>query len=150
MTTPSKTKKNDVFDDSVYETMLDDAFDKLPLKHTENSRFEIPNVKGHLEGNKTIISNFLQIAKTFERDPQQLLKYILRELATPGFLNPNGSVVLGSKVSASRINEKIKQYFELFVKCPECGKPDTELKKERGVYVMSCKACGAQHTVKYH
>lgn len=150
MATLSKTKTDKVFDDSVYEAMLNDAYDKLPVKHSENSRFEIPKVKGHLEGNKTIISNFLQIAKTFERNPQHLLKYILRELATPGVLNSNGSVILGSKVSASRINEKVKQYFEIFVRCPECGKPDTELKKERGVYVISCKACGAQHTVKYH
>ncbi len=132
-----------------YKEMLNDAYEKLPSTQEESSRFEIPKVKGHIEGTKTVISNFFQIAKILNRDPHHLLKFILRELATPGVISQN-QLILGSKVSASRINEKIHDYYELFVKCPECGKPDTELKKEKGVYILICHACGARHTVKYH
>ncbi len=130
-----------------YKTLLKRAREKLPESVFEKERFEIPKVRGHLEGNKTIISNFQQIAKTLRRPIDHLLKYILRELASPGEMR-GSFLVLGSKIPASRINEKIRQYAHDFVLCSACGKPDTELKKE-GVFVnLVCTACGAKRPVK--
>jgi translation initiation factor 2 subunit 2 len=77
-----------------------------------------------------------------------MLKFILKELAAPGSLKSNKTVIIGTKVSASKINEKIKQYAEKYVLCYECGKPDTKLEKQDKVMVMKCMACGAKHTVR--
>ena len=41
-----------------YEKLLKEAYGKLPDIQSERSRFEIPKVRGHMQGNKTIISNF--------------------------------------------------------------------------------------------
>ena len=49
---------------------------------------------------------------------------------------------------ASRINEKIAQYANEFVFCPECGKPDSKLEKEGQLLYIKCSACGARHIVK--
>lgn len=127
--------------------MLKKARDEMPKSVFESERFEIPNVKGHIQGNKTVISNFNVIANTLGRRPQHILKYILKELATPGSLN-KGYLVLGAKVPASRINEKIRKYASEFVLCPDCGKPDTKIIKEGAVSYMKCQACGAKHPVK--
>ena len=35
-----------------------------------------------------------------------------------------------------------------FVICKECGKPDTELKKENRLNFINCLACGAKHPVR--
>ena len=111
-------------------------------------RFEIPKVLGHIQGNRTIVSNFLQIASTLRRAVEHLLKYVLKELATPGEIKKSGALILGTKVPASRINEKIRQYANEFVLCFECGKPDTSIIKEEGLTYMKCTACGVKNIVK--
>ena len=131
-----------------YDLLLKRAREKLPESVFEKERFEVPKVLGHFEGNKTIISNIQQIANTLRRDVEHLLKYLLKELATPGDINRSGLLILGSKIPASRINDKIKQYAHDFVLCSVCGKPDTELKKEGGFLVMRCSACGNKQNVK--
>ena len=129
-----------------YEKLLKKAKKELPEVTEATERFEVPKVKGHVEGNKTIVSNFQQIATSLQRKAPHLLKYVLKELATPGEIKQK-VVVFGSKVSASRINEKIYQYAETFVFCKECKKPDTKLFKEGNVYYIRCQACGARHSV---
>ncbi len=130
-----------------YEQMLERARKKLPEQAEETSRFEIPKVIGHIQGNKTIISNFYQIADTLRREPDHLVKYVLKELATPGELK-KAALIIGTKISASRINEKIQQYAKEFVLCTECKKPDTKLVKEDKFLYLKCTACGARHPVK--
>ena len=129
-----------------YEKMLDAAKSKLPEDTLTSERFVVPKALGHLEGNKTIVSNFGQIASTLGRPVQHLLKYILKELATAGEMRKN-AVIFNTKLGASRINEKINQYTQDFVLCKECGKPDTKLSKDGNVYFIRCQACGARHSL---
>ena len=131
-----------------YKKLLEQARKELPESVFKKERFEIPKVIGHIQGNRTVISNFLQIAGTLGREPEHMLKFVLRELATPGEIKKSGSVIIGTKMPASRINEKIKQYANLFVFCPECGKPDTKIEREKTFTFIKCMACGARHTVK--
>ena len=84
--------------------MLDKARKELPksvLKEAE--RFEVPPVKGHIEGNKTIIINFLEIAKILNRDKKHLLKYLQRELAAPATIDGQ-RLILGRKISSKLIS----------------------------------------------
>lgn len=127
--------------------MLDKGIKALPEAAIEKSRFEIPKVRGHIEGNKTIVSNFIQISGLLRRDTPHILKYLLKELATPGEMK-GSLLILKTKVAASKINEKINKYAAEFVLCPECGKPDTKLDKERNITYLRCMACGAKHAVK--
>ena len=128
--------------------MLKKAREGLPKSVFEKERFEIPKVRGHVQGNRTILSNFLQIADVLRRDVGHLLKYILKELATPGEIKKSGSVIVGAKVSASRINEKIRKYTNEFVLCADCGKPDTKIEKDGKFMFLKCHACGAKHPIK--
>lgn len=131
-----------------YKELLKKAREKLPKSVFEKERFEIPKIRGHVQGSRTVLSNFLQIADILRRKPEHLLKYILKELATPGEIKKSGSVIIGTKASASRINEKIKQYANEFVLCQECGKPDTKIEKENNFSFLKCQACGARHSIK--
>lgn len=131
--------------DMDYEAMLNTAREKLPDQEEEQDRFQIPKVKGQIEGSKTIISNFNQIADTMSRNPKHLLKYVLKELATPGSFR-GSAVIFGSKIPASRINEKINQYADEFVFCKECNKADTKMTKEGDIYYLKCQVCGARYS----
>ncbi len=128
--------------------MLKRAREKKPQSVFEKERIELPKVVGHFERNKTVISNFPAIANALRRPQDHLLKYILKELAAPGEVNRAGILIIGSRISASRINEKIKQYAHEFVLCPHCGKPDTDISREGDFSFLKCSACGTKTPVK--
>jgi translation initiation factor 2 subunit 2 len=130
-----------------YEELLKKARQELPESVFIKERFEIPKVKGFIQGNNTIVVNFVQIAKTLGREPEHLLKFVLKEIAAPGKLDGQ-RLIVGSKISASLINQKVKLYANTYVLCPECGKPDTKLIKEKTVSSLKCAACGAKHPVR--
>lgn len=130
-----------------YKKLLKKGRKELPEFVLEKERFEIPKVRGHIQGNKTVISNFTQIAQALGRPVEHMLKYILKELATPGVVKKT-AVIFGTKISASRINEKIRKYAHEYVLCPECGKPDTKIEKEKEITYLKCMACGSKHVVK--
>lgn len=130
-----------------YEKLLDQAYKNLkPIEHSKE-RFEIPRIEGHLEGTKTILTNLPQIASVLRRNIDHLLKFLLKELATSGSFKQN-RIVLMRKISSQKINEKIQDYAKEFVICKECGKPDTELTKDKGFLFVHCLACGAKHSVR--
>lgn len=130
-----------------YEKLLEQGIKELPENVQKTERFEIPKVKGFLEGNKTVITNFKEVVDTLRRDAQHFLKYLLKELATPGNVDGN-RLILKRKVSSSMINQKVKQYAENFVLCKTCGKPDTQINTKGGVSTLKCQACGAENKIK--
>jgi len=130
-----------------YEELLKKARKELPkTAQSSGERFEIPIVKGHVEGNKTVITNFIQICNIFSRGPTQILKYLQKELATPAQIDGQ-RLIFGRKLNSSLINQKIVQFANDFVLCKECGKPDTKLIKEDRYLFLRCTACGARHSV---
>jgi translation initiation factor 2 subunit 2 len=130
-----------------YAELLKKAKKELPTESAAHERFEVPKVRGHLQGNRTVVGNFGQIASSLSRDVEHLLKYILKELATPGEFK-NNVLIIGRKVSAQMINDKIDKYVREFVICKECKKPDTKLVKEEKITFLKCQACGAKQPVQ--
>lgn len=131
-----------------YEQLLENAYSKVKQVSANGDRFEIPKIQGHIEGKKTILTNFFQIAQHLRRKPEHFQKFLLKELATSGNKDSD-RLVLNNKISSSKINQKIDQYAKEFVICKECHKPDTELIKdsEHRMNFIHCLACGAKHTV---
>lgn len=130
-----------------YKKLLKEGKEKLPEVSISKERFQIPLVRGRVEGNKTIISNFSEIVSAFQREAGHLLKYIQRELATPATID-GPRLVLGRKISSKQINNKVGQYARDFVLCTECGKPDTLMVKEDRVLFLRCTVCGSKKPVR--
>jgi translation initiation factor 2 subunit 2 len=130
-----------------YEDMLKKAYKLLPKVTATDSRFEIPKVHGRLQGNKTIITNFSQIASHLRREESHFLKFLVRELATTCEVN-GGTATFTGKHSPTNINVKVEKYVKEFILCKQCGKPDTELVNENGSTFKRCEACGAKSSVR--
>ena len=130
-----------------YEDMLKKAYKLLPKSEVKESRFEIPKVHGRLQGNRTIITNFGQIASHLRREEGHFLKFMLRELATTGELN-NGVATFVGKHAPNMLNTKVEKYVKEFILCEKCGKPDTELISEKGTTFKRCEACGSRTSVR--
>ena len=121
--------------------MLEEGIKSLPEVATTTVRFEVPKAKGHIQGNKTVIINFNQIVEFFRRDKNHFLKFLLKELATPGNYD-------GRRLTGAQINQKIEQYANTFVLCSNCGKPDTQIIEKENAISLKCAACGTQKTIK--
>ncbi|MBN2881644.1 translation initiation factor IF-2 subunit beta [Candidatus Woesearchaeota archaeon] len=130
-----------------YEEMLKKGREQLPDSALHHERFEIPKVRGHLQGNKTVISNFNEIVDAFSREPEHFLKYLLKELATRGELQKT-QLILNRKLTSTQINEKVESYAKEFVLCKECKKPDTKIIKKDGILFIQCAACGSRHPIR--
>ena len=130
-----------------YEKLLEQAYSKVKKVDTATERFAVPKIEVHIEGKKTILTNFLQIVAYLRRSPEHLQKFLLRELATPGQMEGD-RLVFNNKIPSTKINQKIEEYTNEFVVCKECGKPDTEVVKEDRLSFVHCLACGAKHSVR--
>lgn len=130
-----------------YEDMLNGAFEKVKCSDAGcGDRCEVKRVEGHVEGNKTIITNFMQIANCLRRDQGHFAKFLFKELAAPGEI-AGERLILIKKISSPRIDEKIKLYADKYVFCPNCKKPDTELVQENDATFIRCLACGTKKQV---
>jgi translation initiation factor 2 subunit 2 len=134
--------------DYSYEQLLDRAFAQLPSLSAEKSDFKIPQVDSIVQGTKTMIRNFAQIADVARRSEEDIAKYLTKELAAPVSVADH-VLKISTKVQASVLNDKLKKYFETYIICKECHKPDTHIGgMERGYETIVCEACGARYTVK--
>lgn len=132
-----------------YEKLLNEAYERVKPIEAKGVcvRFEVPKVEGHIEGNKTIITNFSQICNYLRRNKEHVAKFLQRELATPSIIEGD-RLILNNKRPSAKVNEKIQLYVNEFVLCKECQKPDTELVKQDRLVFMHCLACGAKHPVR--
>jgi translation initiation factor 2 subunit 2 len=133
--------------DEEYQQLLDRAFSKLPNLTAEKTDFVIPAADVLSEGTKTLIRNIAAIADTARRNPDDIARYIGKEFSVPVNIE-EGRLIISGRFPSEEINRRIKKYFEIYVICKECKKPDTHLENaEKGMYLI-CEACGARYWVK--
>ncbi|VVB65624.1 Translation initiation factor 2 subunit beta [Candidatus Gugararchaeum adminiculabundum] len=127
-----------------YEKLLDKAYANLPKKVLTQERFEMPAVDSFIQGTKTIVKNFDFVCQKLRRDPNQVAKYLYKELAAPGSVQGQ-RLMLQGKFGDKMLNEKLENYAKTYVLCKECGKPDTNLIEEGNrIHTLVCEACGAR------
>jgi len=128
-----------------YEKLLEEAYKKIkPIESKE--RFIVPEIESHIEGIRTMISNFLQICSYLRRNPEHLEKFLQKELAASSKIDGT-RLIFVKKIPSKKIDEKIAFYIEKYVICKECKKPDTELIKQDNFTFIHCLACGAKHSI---
>ncbi len=136
--------------DEEYMQLLDRAFSKAHIVSSESSDFVIPKVDSIVQGNKTIVRNIGIIADKARRDPKEIARYISRELAVPVGIDEQRMVISG-RFQVADMDKRIQRYFEIYVICRECHKPDTRLEGAgRGMFYLVCEACGSRYGVKHY
>ncbi|MBS3073090.1 translation initiation factor IF-2 subunit beta [Candidatus Pacearchaeota archaeon] len=129
-----------------YEKLLDEAYSSVKKIDSKHERFEIPKVDVQIVGNKTILSNFIQIISYIRRTPEQVCKFLTKELASLGKIE-NDRLILNRKISTAQVQDKLNLYVKKYVLCSQCGKPDTEIIKQDNLQFIHCLACGAKHSL---
>jgi len=134
-------------DFSNYDALLERAHGQLPERINTTARFEMPQVDILMEGNKTILKNFVQVAKAFSREEGQLQKFLTKELGSYSTVSGE-RLIFNKKVYGKKIGDAVKRFAADYVICPQCGKPDTHYASMEGIKILKCEACGAWKPIK--
>jgi translation initiation factor 2 subunit 2 len=67
-------------------------------------------------------------------------------MATLANFDGNRALFQG-KHNADSIRGLIDAYAKKYVICPVCGRPDTQLVKEKRLWFLQCEACGARSSI---
>jgi len=129
-----------------YQEMLKRALERLPKRKSVKSRFKVPEPVCEYRGQRTVIRNFVEIAKALRRSQKHLAKFFLKELAAAGWIEGN-SLVVQRKVLKDFVKKKLQEYLKEFVYCKECGEPDTVFEENDFIFIK-CEACGARYPAR--
>jgi translation initiation factor 2 subunit 2 len=133
---------------SDYEMLLSRLRDKLGnTTKKQASRLELPTPQIIWVGQRTIFRNFMDFPKALNRDPEKLLLYLNKELASAGYIAGERVIFLGRKEPSS-FGALIDRYVKDYVICPVCGSPDTRTEKSKKLGFLLCEACGAKSSIK--
>ncbi len=130
-----------------YDDLLKRACEQMPEVSTKKERLEMPRIMLQTVGMRTVISNFKEIADALDRDPQHLLKFLTREMATAATFHESRAIFQG-KFRTDSFERLLQRYQESYVICPVCKRPDTKILKEKRLTFLVCNACGARSSVK--
>jgi translation initiation factor 2 subunit 2 len=119
----------------------------MPEVSLKVERLELPQLLISTVGMRTIISNFKEIADVLDRDPQHILKFLTREMATAATYHDSRAIFQG-KFRRDSFGRLLQRYMESFVICPVCKRPDTKVVKEKRLSFLVCNACGARSSIK--
>src|SRR6186997_3596711 len=134
--------------DKSYETLLNRIQgDLVHASKKDSARLEIPEPQIIWVGQRTIFRNFMEFPKALRREPEKLLLYLNKELASAGYINGDRVIFLGSKVRSS-FGALIDRYVKDYVICPVCGSHDTRTEKNKKLGFLLCEACGAKSSIK--
>lgn len=131
---------------SSYEKMLDRLYSSIQVKVNTSRRFEQPIAEILHIKNRTIITNFKEIAEKLNRSLEELARFFYKELAIAGVLD-NDKLVLFGRFGFERINMALKYYIKKYVICPICFSIDTIITKEKKNIFLKCLACGATNSI---
>lgn len=133
---------------SSYAVLLDRIYAKLgSTSRKDISRLELPTPQVIWVGQRTIFRNFMEFPKALRRDPEKLLLYLNKELASAGYINGDRVIFLGRKERSS-FGALIDRYVKDYVVCPVCSSPDTRTEKNKKLGFLLCEACGAKSSIK--
>jgi len=130
-----------------YNELLKRARDQVPDVTLKKERLEMPRLFVSMVGMRTTISNFKEVSDTLDRDPQHILKFLTREMATAATYH-DGRAIFQGKFPRDTFERLLARYMEAFVICPVCKRPDTRIVKEKRLSFIICNACGAKSSVK--
>ncbi len=130
-----------------YNELLKRARAQVPEVSLKRERLELPRLFVSMVGMRTTITNFKEISDVLDRDPQHILKFLTREMATAATYH-DGRAIFQGKFPRDTFERLLQRYMDSFVTCPVCKRPDTKIIKEKRLGFLVCNACGAKSAIK--
>jgi translation initiation factor 2 subunit 2 len=130
-----------------YEASLDRALDAVPDIQSGGDRLSVPDAQAQADGAFTRFNNLDAVADALARQTDHLHRFVQRALATSGKLE-EGVGRYNGNFEERDFEAAVEDYTEEYVRCSECGLPDTRLVQEDRTMMLRCDACGAFRPVE--
>lgn len=132
-----------------YNSLLERVKDHLQKEESKRQiRIVLPAPDVSYVGNRTYFRNFKEFTDLMRRDPEKVLMYLARELATAASLDKEGRAIFIGRKSKDSFKVLMERYLNENVICPVCGVPDTHIEKQKKVSLLVCEACGAKSPLR--
>jgi len=132
----------DIYD---IDTLLDRAYGLFTL---DRSRTKITPPEFVKKDRKSYIQNFLAVCKSIDRDPEEIKKFLSRELNMETSFKESGVLKIDAIVKNAGIIEKlITNYVKDYVQCKSCSSCKTITERVDRLTYLVCKTCGARLTI---
>ncbi|WP_299234247.1 translation initiation factor IF-2 subunit beta [Natronomonas sp.] len=125
-----------------YGDSLDRALDSVPDIGSAGDRLSVPDAVAQTDGAFTRFTNLDGVADALNRETEHLHRFVQQTLATSGKLD-DGVGRYNGDFDDRDFEGVIDDYTEEYVRCSECGLPDTRLVQEDRTLMLRCDACGA-------
>ncbi len=125
-----------------YGDSLDRALDAVPDIGSAGDRLSVPDAVAQTDGAFTRFTNLGAVADALNRDPEHLHRFVQQTLATSGKFE-DGVGRYNGGFDDRDFERVVDDYTEEYVRCSECGLPDTRLVQEDRNLMLRCDACGA-------
>ena len=125
-----------------YGDSLDRALDSVPDIGSAGERLSVPDAVAQTDGAFTRFTNLGAVADALNRDPEHLHRFVQQTLATSGKFE-DGVGRYNGDFDERDFERVVDDYTEEYVRCSECGLPDTRLVQENRTLMLRCDACGA-------
>jgi translation initiation factor 2 subunit 2 len=130
-----------------YEASLDRALDAVPDIGSGSDRLSVPDASAQADGAFTRFTNLDSVADALARDVDHVHRYVQQSLATSGKLE-EGVGRYNGNFTEREFEAAVEEYTDEYVRCSECGLPDTRLVQEDRTMMLRCDACGAFRPVE--
>jgi len=130
-----------------YEASLDRALEAVPDIESGGDRLSVPDAEAQADGAFTRFNNLDAVADALNRSTDHLHRFVQQSLATSGKL-AEGVGRYNGEFAEREFERAVEEYTEEYVRCSECGLPDTRLVQEDRTTMLRCDACGAFRPVQ--
>jgi len=116
-------------------------------ENDKNYRYTMPCIKCKEEGKgngvRTVILNMKDIAKDLKIPPEYPTKWFGFDLGSISKYDPKrGFASVNGIHPLSRLDKSIDQFINLYILCPNCHLPETDIYVKKEIIKQGCRACG--------
>lgn len=127
--------------------LLDRIYNNQQISNTK-TRINLPKLQIHCENRKTFFSNYYKICQELNRNENDFIKFVQKELSTGTSINGNNELVIDGTYREKNMEKIIMNYIENYVKCRMCKSLQTQINKEQRNTVLFCNKCKASTTIQ--
>jgi translation initiation factor 2 subunit 2 len=149
MDTTTQTVSNNSMPDELDSYNVDDLLDRVYSSISiDKKRTKIVQPIFAKKDRKSYIHNFMDVCKSINRDPEEVRRYLSRELNMETSFKENNSLKINAIVrNGSTIDKIIYKYVVDYVQCKSCTSCKTETQRVDRLTYLVCKTCGARVTI---
>lgn len=112
------------------------------------TKINLPKLQVTIENKKTFFSNYKKICEELNRNDNDLIKFIQKELVVNTSINGNEELVIDGVYREKQIEKILLNYIENFVKCKMCKCLQTTIMRENRNQILVCSKCKASCTLQ--